>query len=564
MAILFNGPFSDDFLNGDGKFEVDFEYDGRDIEKKREIAAMMFEDMLDREKGNIVAPDTTGVDYFLLKDFMTDDMAADFAIIEQDFLKNCRAKLEEFNQVGWYGEGSFRINNPRDAMNANILRLIYNGAKAGDDYCVELIKNLYKVYHKKEYNKLKRFHTISPDEIFSLSENEYTDSDYRTVGRIMGMCPFFGVELHENCSFMFRLLEKKRNEILDYEEGEYDYPDFDEEQFAECAEQVDKWFEEQKKAGVSFKKQEPKYWELFEFQGQCFRRNGYVEDYAHMCMDNNMGLRMQMIRTLSVLKNWKPNKEFTFEEVQVMTTIYDLVSAVSDVADFCDYEVGYLFGDEIDEVDLEEALFNPANMNVNKTRKKEDKKPVTNVAPVSKGDISEKDYLEEISQLRSRLNEKEQENKYLREQYRAAKKSAEEAESLSKKFDEERDELIALRNYAYKSEHDDETVDEDKLPDMKEAVASKKIVIIGGHENWQNKLKQLFPDWMFVHPDAFKNVTGAMLEEKERVYFFTDYINHTSYKKFINIIREKEIPFGYIGSRNVDNVIRQVYEDACV
>lgn len=562
MSVPFRGPFSDDFLNGFDEF--DREYDRADIQDKKEIAGLIFADMLDKRRGNIVAPDTTGVGFFLLTDFMTDDMANDFAIIEQDFLKSCRAKLEEFNKVGWYGEGSFRINNPRDAMNANILRLIYNGAKAGDDYCVELIKNLYKVYHKKEYNKLKRFHTISPDEIFSLSEDEYNDCDYPTVGRIMGMCPFFRVELHEDCSFMFKLLQKKRNEALAYEEGEYEYPDFDEEQFAECAEQVDKWMEEQKKAGIPFKKQEPKYWELFEFQGQCFRRNGYVEDYAHMCMDNNMGLRMQMTRTLSVLKNWKPNREFTFEEVQVMTTIYDLVSAVSDLADFCDYEVGYLFGDEIDEVDLEEALFNPANMTVNEKSKKEEKKQPANVAPVSKGDVTEKDYLEEIAQLRSKLNEKEQENKYLREKYKEARHSSEEAEGLVKKYEAERDELIALREYAYKSENSDESIDEDSLPDMKDAVGLKNIVIIGGHESWQNKLKQLFPDWMFVHPDAFKNVTGSMLEGKEHVYFFTDYINHTSYKKFINIIREKEIPFGYIGSRNIDSVVKQIYEDICI
>lgn len=74
------------------------------------------------------------------------------------------------------------------------MRLIYNGAKLGDDYCLELIKNLYKVYHKKEYNRLKRFRTISPDEIFSLTEDEYIDSEYPSVGRIMGMCPFLGIE----------------------------------------------------------------------------------------------------------------------------------------------------------------------------------------------------------------------------------------------------------------------------------------------------------------------------------------------------------------------------------
>lgn len=180
----------------------------------------MFEDMLSKESGSVVAPDTTGVGFFFLMDFITPDMFNDFALIEQDFLKKCRGKLDEFQQVGWYGETSFRTNRPLDAMQSAVMRLIYNGAKIGDDYCLELIKNLYKVYHKKEYNQLKRFRTISPDEIFSLTEDDYTDSDYPSVGRVMGMCPFMGIELHENCSFMYKLLNNKRAEYLAEEEDE--------------------------------------------------------------------------------------------------------------------------------------------------------------------------------------------------------------------------------------------------------------------------------------------------------------------------------------------------------
>ena len=132
------------------------------------------------------------------------------------------------------------------------------------------------------------------------------------------------------------------------------------------------------------------------------------------------------------------------------------------------------------------------------------------MAPVSKGDVSAEDYLAEIADLRKRLNEKEQENKYLREQYRAAKRSSEETEGLVKKYETERNELIALREYAYNSEHADDSVAEDKLPDMEEAIADKKIVIIGGHASWQYKLKQMFPDWLFVHPDAFKTVNAGI------------------------------------------------------
>ena len=557
-------PFSNSFYENHQDDDYMDDYDYERIQEKKEIAALVFEDMLNKEKGNVVAPDTTGVDFFFLMDFITDDMSSDFAFIEQDFLKNCRGRLDEFQNVGWYGERSFRTSRPRYAMQNNVLRLIYNGAKIGDDYCFELIKNLYKVYHKKEYKQLKRFSKINPDEIFSLSEDEYSDIDYSTIGRIIGMCQFMGIELHENCSFMYRLLNNKREDYLADEDELTEYEIFNEELFNECTEQVDEWLSEQSQKGLSYRKINQKYWETSVFVGHCMRQQGYVDIFPQLCIDNNMGLRMQMIRTLAVLKTWKPKREFTFEEVQLYTNIYDLSAALTDVADSFDYEAGYLIGDEIDEIDVEEALFNPANMTVNVRKKPESRpetKPITNVAPVSKGDVSVEDYLAEIAELRKKLNEKEQENKYLREQYRNARHSAEETEGFVKKYEAERDELIALREYAYNSEHEDDIVEEDKLPDMENAIADKKVVIIGGHINWQNKLKQIFPKWFFVHTDAYKTVNAGMLEGREKVYFFTDYINHISYKKFIAIVRERNIPFGYIGNHNINNVISQIYQE---
>ena len=48
---------------------------------------------------------------------------------------------------------------------------------------------------------------------------------------------------------------------------------------------------------------------------------------------------------------------------------------------------------------------------------------------------------------------------------------------------------------------------------MKKLIADKDVVIIGGHINWQNKLKELFPGWKYIAPDAYKTVDGSMLEK---------------------------------------------------
>ena len=89
-------PLSDPFYEKHRNIEFtdDFDYpDYVDLQKKKELAAIMFEDILSKESGKVVAPDTTGVGFFFLMGFITTDMADDLALIEQDFLKNCKIDL---------------------------------------------------------------------------------------------------------------------------------------------------------------------------------------------------------------------------------------------------------------------------------------------------------------------------------------------------------------------------------------------------------------------------------------------------------------------------------------
>ena len=551
-------PFDKDFT---GDMFDDYGFDPVEMANRKELAGLMIEDFFRNKDEKVVAPDTTGVDYFFLQEFINGSMEQDFAEIEQDFLNKCRAKLQEFNEAGIYFATEYRTRKPLECMHKKIMMLIYSGAKLGDEYCVELIKYLYKTYHKKEYNSLKRFHKITTQEIFGLAEDEYEEYDLPVIGRIMGMCPFMHIEYDPNCSIMFKLLLKRRDEWMSDEEDSCEYMDWDHDLFVSCKEQVDAWIDEKKKEKIPFEKMHAKYWEQNEFVGACLRNRGYAEDYVYLCMENNMGLSIQLARTLAILKTMHPNREYTFEEVEQYTNMYDLVSSMTDIAECVEYEIGYLTGDKVEEFDDEDTWFHPEAITVRNAPRKEEKKSLTNVAPVSNGKVSDDDYLKEIAELRKKLHEQEQENKYLRDQYRSAKNSFEEVNGLLKKYEEERDELIALREFAYKSEHGSDPVEEDKIPDMKAAIADKNIVILGGHVAWQNKLKTLFPNWMFVSPDAYKTVDGKMLENKDMVYFYTDYINHISYKKFITAVRERKIPFGYLGSNNVDNVVNQIYSD---
>ena len=65
----------------------------------------------------------------------------------------------------------------------------------------------------------------------------------------------------------------------------------------------------------------------------------------------------------------------------------------------------------------------------------------------------------------------------------------------------------------------------------------------------------------FLSPDASRNVDQSILENCDMVYFFTEYINHLSYHRFIGMIRTKKIPFGYLKGRNLDYITDQIYKD---
>ncbi len=83
----------------------------------------------------------------------------------------------------------------------------------------------------------------------------------------------------------------------------------------------------------------------------------------------------------------------------------------------------------------------------------------------------------------------------------------------------------------------------------------------GGHINWLNKLRLQFPNWTYIPTEDYRVVDGKMLEQKERAYFYTNHMSHITYHKFIAVVRERKIPFGYLRSINLEKMVQQIYEE---
>lgn len=557
------------FLNPEAEsdYEINFGEIMEDEEEHQEslkVMSLLMQDMMNRKEGK-VAPDTYGADKFFLEGFLTDDMDYDFMAIARDFLKHNFDRLKEFNDLAFYDNDQSRLSDPERALHIRILNIMYNAAKAEDPYSAALIKYLYKTYHKKEYKLLKRFSKISVGELFSLSENEQKSCSFETMGRILGMCAIMGIEMEDKCSVLYLLLEKRRKEID--EEEDINFLNFREGLFQECAEQIETWQEEEREKPNNKKYADAckRFWELDSFVGMALEHEGFPDDYIYRCNISFAGTKTLFARTLALLKSVYPKREFTYEDIQTYAHIVNAVEALANVSDMMDNKISELLGisDDRYELDGEECIFKPENI-VYKDAKQQTKpslqKPV-NVAQVSNGKAAEADYLKEISELRQRLREKERESKYFIEQYNQEKRQLSELQEVLKKYESDREELIVLRNYLYEISEKAPELPKQSIEEMKEAIVDKRVVIIGGNDNWIKKIKQEFPKWKFLGANVSGAVNSMKVRSAEMVYFFTDTLGHSNYSKFMQVVREYKVPFGYIHGVSINANIAQIYKD---
>ena len=277
--------------------------------------------------------------------------------------------------------------------------------------------------------------------------------------------------------------------------------------------------------------------------------------------------------TMILLNKLYPNKTFTKEEIQVYASIYYDVQSICGAMDEINNYYQTLMG-EIDDYVLEDSMFIPEEFEkVSGIGKpKEVKKHNSNVNAVkdkdtyrdnkkAKTEYKEQDLLAEIENLRSRLHKKEHDANHLSELYRETKKRLEQAEADKDKYSSEHSELVALREHLYNITEDDIVIQESSRQDIINAIKDKKVIIIGGHTNWIQKMKDMFPDWTYINFKSTTTIDDNILNNADHVYFFTDFIKHNVYYRFINIVRDKKIPFGYISSINIDKCLKQMSDD---
>ncbi|MCQ2508173.1 MAG: hypothetical protein MJ097_05225 [Dorea sp.] len=538
-----------------------------DFKEKMQYRDMMFQ-QYDRiiKEGRPV--NTFGADYYLLKGFVTEDMYWDFDVILKDFLEHCSDKLEKFDKMVWFHNDDIWRATPRKLLVTRVMNLIYNGSRAGDEYCIALMKQLYMTYHKKEYKILKRFKRISSEEIVSFHEEDDCSVEQQTIyGRILGMCRLLGIGLDDHSVIMYKLLEQDCKRELEEEDlPKFNFEELSDELMSESMDQIEQWLEENGNPRKMIRKLKHTF-KVQEYVTKCLHFHGYPEYYVEDSLENYMGIKLQMARALGMLKLTYPGEEWTWEEVQNYTIIYTLVASLTDVSEQMQEDIGLLLKaeDQYRRSEEEKPFFRPEKIKLSQPSNKANVVPTRSVTAVpthvkTKG-LTEEDYLKEIEELRQKLNAKERALNNIKDLYHTEKQNSSQYRALLAKYESEHEELISLREYAFHSTEEQEEIGTEALDDMKAVVAQKKIMLVGGHTNWLNKLKIEFPDWIYIPAEISTVCDGKMLENLDKLYFFTDHLSHGTYGKYVTMAREKKIPFGYISNINLEMIVRQVWED---
>ncbi|BAO04852.1 uncharacterized protein CBO05P1_133 [Clostridium botulinum B str. Osaka05] len=170
--------------------------------------------------------------------------------------------------------------------------------------------------------------------------------------------------------------------------------------------------------------------------------------------------------------------------------------------------------------------------------------------------------LEEINQKNIENKEIKKSNILLQDENERLKLELEKLEKENKQLKQElnekenyKSEVVPLREFIFGLDNvedfKEQQIDYNKL-------LSLNAVIIGGHPQWQNKIKEYLPNCRFIAPDML-NFDTNILNNVDIVFIYTNYLNHAMYYKVIDIIRERGLRLEYLKSNiNMEIVLNQI------
>ncbi len=511
--------------------------------------------------------DTESLDYIFVHTFGENefDSCTDFPFIALDFLKHIYPHIEDYSQYV-YADDSMDKWAPDIGLRYKILNAMLGAARHGDEYAQEMICRIYKVYYKWEYNQLKRFHSISFDELCSF-END-GEVLVETAARILTICPFMGIEVLPDCEYIIPDVDRMLNDKTYEYKIEPEAFTFDKETIQEAGEEARELIKRQKrKRGEFF------YWrnDIAKFKCKVFQYFYLPEDYDSKCNREWESLERTIAITIGLLKKRFRNRSFTDEEILFYHEIFQQIKSFSSQIGQFDELVDMIIG-RTDRFEYEKELcrYNPkkqkvvtALVKIENGKKEPERISGTDPQGSTYHFEKEEEYIRQISDLKAELKQKQQNLNEVKRKYMEVKEAVRQNQIDEELWAAERSELYRLRDYVYSMTEEDVSSSSVSMEDMKAELKDRKIIIVGGHDNWVSYLKESFPDWTYIKPSISNTLPENHAIHSEYLFFFTDTLSHGSFNKYMNVVRKHNLQYSYLHGTNIERTISSIYREVC-
>ncbi len=128
---------------------------------------------------------------------------------------------------------------------------------------------------------------------------------------------------------------------------------------------------------------------------------------------------------------------------------------------------------------------------------------------------------------------------------------------ISEKYAGEKEELIGLRNFVYQMSQESGKYQE--IPNTNailDEFKRERVAVIGGHEHWRSKMREIFPDGLFLAGNN-NNFDASVLRNKRYIIFNTDILKHSSYYRIVKE-KKKDQKILYVHGNNMERCLSEL------
>ena len=524
-----------------------------------------------------VFPDKFGCYKIFVFDMYGQYLCYSMPKIMRAFFEHEGFEVSKFNDVNYSFAPRGFVSLQKEVY-IKCLNILFNAYKQGNNYAKQLLTNIIKYYWKDDYKILKKYSELSFKDIMYNGSWEKWDNEEAIMAYLainLTFAEILDIKISDDTAIFYErlnfwadhLLEKMKKNV----ESTEDKP--------EVISKVEELLKQKNEEYPC-----PSSWTNLTGRGyrhmrlankvlnNAFKYNGFGTEFSWASI-TNFGEEIPpyqcMEITLNLLLNENIDKEYSFEDIQSLSALTYVALSFSETVRETLHMLDSLFNSTSNDYSLHISNFDNYDINPNVIPKEVNLDNVnidikienTDPKSASLEEDERQELLNEIEKLRIENHKKDEKLFYVQALYRDKNRAEKKYNEIAEKYGTEHDELVHIKDYLYGlSESDIAPVSVD-IKELKTNLKERKIIIIGGHENWRQKLKGEFPNWEFITPKAADSIDESIVLRCDYVYFYTDCLAHCTFYKFIDLIRRNHVKYSYLNSTNIDNNIRQIYKD---